>query len=120
VKGKRKKVKGKRQMKSPTTFAFYLLPFSLFISGCSTHPLVDTLDFFKPGKLGPVTVQPYGGVNIPQGPLVPGAPVVPPIGIPVPVQPTAVVPPPAPLPGGPPPGGGIPAFPPLPPNPPKS
>jgi hypothetical protein len=85
-----------------------------FLTGCSTHPLADTLDLIKPGKLGPVTVQPYGGVNIPQGPIVPGAPLVPVIGMPVPVQPgPAVVPPPAALPGG-----NVPTFPPLPPNPP--
>ena len=85
------------------------------LAGCSTHPLVDTLDFFKPGKLGQVTVQPYGGVNIPQGPIVPGAPLVPVIGTPVPiVQPgPAVVPPPVALPGA-----DMPNFPPLPPNPP--
>ena len=105
-------------------------PWSLILcllTGCSTHPLVDTLDFFKPGKLGPVTVQPYGGVNVPQGPIVPGAPVVPVMGMPVPVQPIAVVPPPVPFPTAPPgvqlqtptPGGGVPTFPPLPPNPPR-
>ena len=70
--------------------------FLCFLAGCSTHPLVDVCDFFKPGKLGPNKVQPYGGVAIPQGPIVP-------VGIPTIGVPTApgvlVVPGPAPLPG---------------------
>jgi hypothetical protein len=70
------------------------------VSGCSTHPISDTMDFFRPGKIGPDKVVPYGGVCIPQGPVtspapvvpvVPTAPAVPPIAVPV-------VPPPAPLP----------------------
>ena len=44
-------------------------------AGCSTHPVGDTLDFFKPGRIytdGKTT--PYGGVCQPQGPLMgPGA-----------------------------------------------
>ena len=81
------------------------------LTGCSTHPLVDFQDYFRPGKLGPTTVQPYGGVTIPQGPIMPGAPIMPIIGAPVPLAPGgAVVPPPVALPGTP--------FPPLPPDPP--
>ena len=95
------------------------------LTGCSTHPLVDFCDFVRPGKLGPTTVQPYGGVAIPQGPIMPGAPIMPVVGVPVPFAPGgAVVPPPIALPGNAAPGfplqpptpGGV--FPPLPPNPP--
>jgi hypothetical protein len=48
----------------------------LVLSGCSTHPMADFCDYFKPGKVGPVTVQggPYGGVAVPQGAIVPPAP----------------------------------------------
>ena len=99
-------------------------PISLLLCllcGCSTHPLVDFCDYVQPGKLGPTTVPPYGGVAIPQGPIVPGATIAPVVGVPVPVVP--VVPPPAPLPGV---GPGVqletptpsPAFPPPPPSPP--
>jgi len=94
-------------------------------AGCSTHPLTDIADYVKPGKLGKTTVTPYGGVGIPQGPIIPVAPNVvvgPPAGIPGP----AVVPPPAPLPGIRPPGTQLqapmgeapPVFPPFPPPPP--
>ena len=62
-----------------------------FLTGCSTHPLVDVCDYFKPGKLYPNTVTPYGGVAIPQGAIIPVA-----------VAPTIVVGPPAALPPGPP------------------
>ena len=103
-------------------------PWSLllcFLAGCSTHPLVDIQDYFRPGKLGPMTVQPYGGVAIPQGPIMAGAPIMPVVGAPVPLPGGGVVPPAIPLPGNaPPPGfqlqpptpGGV--FPPLPPDPP--
>src|SRR5690349_6784812 len=72
------------------------------LTGCSTHPIVDVLDYFKPGRLGPNDVQPYGGVCIPQGPVQPPAapPVVAPGAVPAPPTP-GVVPPPAPLPGAP-------------------
>lgn len=88
-----------------------------FVAGCSTRPMLDLFDTFKPGKLGPNKVQPYGGVAIPQGPIVPaGLPV---IGTPTPL----VVPPPAPLPGNRPPGAvelQPPPFPPIPPAPPPN
>ena len=84
-------------------------------AGCSTHPLVDLADFFKPGTLGPNKVQPYGGVGIPQGPIVPVAPNIS-VGPPAPFPGGAVVPPPAVLPG-PPPGGIPPPMPPPPPPP---
>jgi len=92
----------------------------LLLTGCSTHPAGDILDFFKPGKLytDGKTV-PYGGVCRNQGAVLgPGAGGPPQIdvGPPVPVVPTGpVVPPPAPItaPAGP----GGPAFPPPPPPP---
>lgn len=85
----------------------------LIAAGCSTHPIADTCDFFKPGHLYPNKVTPYGGVCIPQGATFqgtsPSAPFVP------------VVPPPAPIPGNlpPPPGGpiSVPTFPVAPPPP---
>jgi hypothetical protein len=86
-------------------------------AGCSTHPLADFQDFFFPGKLGPTTVQSYGGVAIPQGPIVPVAGGFPVVGVP------GVVPAPLPLPGNPagfqlqPPLPGD--VPPLPPDPPR-
>ena len=36
------------------------------LTGCSTHPVTDLCDFFKPGKLYPNQVTPYGGVAIVQ------------------------------------------------------
>ncbi len=87
-----------------------------FLTGCSTHPLVDTLDFFKPGKLYPNTVTPYGGVAIPQGAIIPPAPNIS-VGPPAALPPgPPVVPPAAALPGNIPPG--VQLQPPLPPNPP--
>jgi hypothetical protein len=78
------------------------LLFVLVLGGCSTHPIVDTLDFFKPGKMYPNEVEPYGGVLIQQGsilaPGIPGPPptapgIVPP-AVPLPGTPGANVPPP--------------------------
>lgn len=73
---------------------------ALFVAGCSTHPLVDTCDFFQPGRLYKNKVTPYGGVCIPQGvpiqgtsPSAPFGPVVPP---PVPIS-TTPPPPPGPI-----------------------
>ena len=37
-------------------------------TGCSSHPLVDVCDYFKPGHLYPDRVTPYGGVCLRQGP----------------------------------------------------
>jgi hypothetical protein len=88
-----------------------------FLSGCSTHPVVDILDYFKPGKLGPNKVQPYGGVGVPQGAIVPVAPSIT-VGPPAVVPGVGVVPPPAPLPGNVPPGD-LQLQPPLPPPPPN-
>jgi hypothetical protein len=92
---------------------------TLLAVGCSTHPIADTLDALKPGRMYPDARTPYGGVCIPQGPGVtgtnPSAPVIPP---------PPVVPPPAPLPPGGvavpnmAPGGGLP-VPPLGPPPPN-
>ena len=36
--------------------------------GCSSHPLVEVCDYFKPGHLYPDRVTPYGGVCVRQGP----------------------------------------------------
>ncbi len=41
----------------------------LWFAGCSTAPVADTLDFFKPGKLDPAKAVPHGGVCGPQAPL---------------------------------------------------
>jgi hypothetical protein len=95
------------------------------LTGCSTHPLANTLDFFCPGKLGPNRVQPYGGVGIPQGAVL--APVSgTTIGGPLPLDPAAgSVPPPVVVPGNRPPAAfqlQPPTFPdsvPLPPEPPR-
>jgi hypothetical protein len=38
----------------------------LLLTGCSTAPLADFLDFVRPGRLGPERVAPYGGVNAPR------------------------------------------------------
>jgi hypothetical protein len=78
------------------------LLFTLLLAGCSTQPIVNTLDFFKPGKMYANDVEPYGGVLLQQGS------VVGPVGSagfpdPPPTIP-GVVPPPVPLlgtPGGP-------------------
>jgi hypothetical protein len=98
--------------------------FCVLIAGCSTHPITDLCDTIKPGRMGPNKVPPYGGVAIPQGPIVPvmGPVIGPPVPPPFPGG--GVVPPPAPLPGNrgpielspPMPGG---PFPPLPPDPPR-
>lgn len=76
-----------------------------FLSGCSTHPLTDFCDFFRPGKLGPTTVTPYGGVAIPQGPITPVAGNLNPLPGVVPVPSGSVIPAPLPLPGNAPPPG---------------
>ena len=34
----------------------------LLLAGCSTHPVVDVMDFFQPGKMYRNDVPPYGGV----------------------------------------------------------
>jgi hypothetical protein len=99
-------------------------------AGCSTAPIADLLDHFKPGQLGPERTPPYGGVCVPSpvGPLAGGAPVSgPPPGFPAPVPPPAAagpvpiapapVPPPTP-PVTPPPGPA--AVAPPPPAPPSS
>jgi len=100
-----------------------LFLFVCFLSGCSTHPMVDVCDFFKPGNTGPNKVQPYGGVGIPQGPIVAVAPNIT-VGPPAAFPGGGVVPPPAPLPGNrpgglqlqPPMGDLPPPLPPAPPN----
>jgi hypothetical protein len=71
--------------------------FTLLLMGCSTHPVVNTLDFFKPGKMYPNDVDPYGGVLLQQGSVV-GPSAGPGFADPPPTIP-AVVPPPVPVPG---------------------
>src|SRR5262245_43136483 len=71
----------------------------LLVGGCSTAPIADLLDFFKPGSIGPEKNAPYGGVCVPQ-PLAPPAgtapcPVPPPPGPPA-AAPVATPPPPPP------------------------
>src|SRR5580704_15791837 len=80
----------------------------LLLAGCSTHPVVDVMDFFQPGKMYRNDVPPYGGVCGAQGAVLAPGPtgptgptIVPPSG-PGP----GVVPPPVPLPGNP--GGAVP------------
>jgi hypothetical protein len=67
---------------------------ALLLAGCSTHPVVDVMDFLHPGKMYRDEVTPYGGVCGPQGAVLgPGlGPCPPPSG-------PGVVPPPVPLPG---------------------
>ena len=77
----------------------------LCVAGCSTHPIGDTLDYFKPGKLYPDgQTAPYGGVCRNQGAVLgPGAGGPPQINVgpPMPLVPTApVIPPPVPVTGG--------------------
>src|SRR5438552_8567112 len=87
------------------------------MAGCSTTPVADMMDFFRPGRLDPGATAPYGGVCTPRPvappvplvgslqpvlPAVPGPPpgtgTVPPGSLPPPVWPDATVPPPAPVP----------------------
>ncbi len=93
------------------------------LCGCSTHPLADFCDWVQPGKFGPNKVQPYGGVAIPQGAIVPIGPNIS-VGPPAPLSAPPLVPPAQPLPGNqaPPPfpvGDVPPPFPPNPPPPPR-
>jgi hypothetical protein len=58
----------------------------LFVTGCSTSPVADFLDYFFPGR-PPVGATPYGGVCVPQGEPIgspgvfPSAPPPPPPGV---------------------------------------
>src|ERR1700722_1816282 len=74
------------------------------LAGCSTAPIANTLDFFCPGKMYPNTVTPYGGVAIPQGPILAPAPGLVIGGVPLPPGPSPV-PAAVPVPGNLPPGG---------------
>jgi hypothetical protein len=73
----------------------------LGLAGCSTHPVADVMDFFRPGRIYANEVQPYGGICGPQGAvLLPGVeacPTVMPPAAPVPPAP-GLVPPAVPLP----------------------
>ena len=86
---------------------YLCLLFVLVLPGCSTHPVTNMYDFFKPGKLYANEVEPYGGVCIQQGPVV--APGLSP-NVTTPNVPN-VVPPPVPLPGSPSGAAPPPAFP---------
>ena len=62
----------------PSFFVLLVSFVVLFLAGCSTAPIADFLDFFKPGRLEPEETPPYGGVcgagcaaPPPAGPLVP-------------------------------------------------
>lgn len=75
-------------MKRPIVFlAFFLI-------GCSTAPVADMMDYFSPGRMGPETTPPYGGVAAPH----PGGGSVPPGGVAIPAGLPPV--PPAPPAGG--------------------
>jgi len=52
----------------------------LLLCGCSTAPVADMLDFFKPGKLEADKQPPYGGVCLPRQ-------VAPPAGVAAPLPP---------------------------------
>jgi len=60
----------------------------LLMTGCSTAPLADTLDFVKPGRLPPGPRQYYGGVGPPLPPQpgtpTPANPAIPPLPVPSP------------------------------------
>jgi hypothetical protein len=80
----------------------------ILLAGCSTHPVGDMLDYFKPGKLySDGKTVPYGGVCQNQGPVLgPGAGGPPQINVGPPAPLGPVVPPPVPItapvgPGGP-------------------
>ncbi len=73
-------------MKRPLVLLF------LLVAGCSTAPVADLMDYFSPGRLGPESTPPYGGVSAPHpgggslppgamiGPTLPPVPPVPPAG----------------------------------------
>jgi hypothetical protein len=67
-------------------------------AGCSTAPVADVLDFFKPSRLGSERTPPYGGVC---APTPGGSPlsVTPPAGspLPPPPAPAGLAPPPLPV-----------------------
>lgn len=74
----------------------------LLLPGCSTAPIADLFDFFRPAKIGPERVAPYGGVCNPRPATPPGVPAVP--GVP----PGAIPAPPPAVPGLGPPGPAVP------------
>jgi hypothetical protein len=68
----------------------------LFVAGCSTAPVADVLDFFKPSRLGAERTPPYGGVCAPTpGGAAVAVPAIPAVG-PI-APPPAVIVPPAPV-----------------------
>jgi len=97
--------------------------FLLLLTGCSTAPIADVMDFFAPGTLPAEKTTPYGGVCLPQGITAPPAATTAPAPQPVPAAAVAPLPwppqfpPPAPAPGAIPPAPGAPYGTPLPPPP---
>jgi hypothetical protein len=64
--------------------------FLLLLTGCSTAPIADVMDFFTPGSLPTEKTTPYGGVCLPQGITAPPATTTAPAPQPIPA--TAVAP----------------------------
>lgn len=54
--------------------SFILVAGFSLLTGCSTAPVADLMDYFSPGRMGPETTPPYGGVTAPH----PGGPSLPP------------------------------------------
>ena len=52
-----------RRLRPVLILLIILLP---FLAGCSTAPIADMLDFFKPGRLEQPSAAPYGGVCTPR------------------------------------------------------
>jgi hypothetical protein len=66
----------------------------LLLTGCSTAPCADLLDWLCPGRLPPEKTTPYGGVCLPQGVIAPcPTPIVAPVS---PGGPVVIPPPPPP------------------------
>jgi hypothetical protein len=66
----------------------------LLLTGCSTAPIADVMDWLVPGRLPPDKTTPYGGVCLPQGVIAPTPTAVAPV--PAPLGATPFVPPPPP------------------------
>jgi hypothetical protein len=73
---------------------------TLFLAGCSTHPIANMQDYIRPGKMYANEVDPYGGVCIQQGAILtpavstPNAPIVVPPPVPLPGTSSGAAPPP--------------------------
>jgi len=82
--------------------------FFLLLTGCSTAPIADVMDFFAPGRLPAEKTTPYGGVCLPQGINAPPSATTAPAPLPVPAAAVAPLEWPPRSPAPPPPGGGVP------------